>query len=92
MNANQLQSLQDSSLVRFRGMIQDMYDPEYYYQSYSVIHKQSNVRTVKNGKYLDTAFCEVSDCAELTIQYLKKRIYFCFSLMKTLKQKAHIMF
>lgn len=67
-------------------MIQDMYDPEYYYQKYSVVHKESTIRTVKKGKYLDTAFCEVSTYVQSTIKHSKNNV--CCRKTKPLNQKA----
>ncbi|XP_055530968.1 mini-chromosome maintenance complex-binding protein [Wyeomyia smithii] len=54
LNSTQLHHLQDNSLVRFRGMIQDMQDPECYLESYEVREKvDGNPIRVQNGKYRD---------------------------------------
>lgn len=42
----------NSSLVRFRGMIQDMLDPEFYLEKYSV-RGPSGTR-MQDGRYRDT--------------------------------------
>lgn len=41
-------------------MIQDMYDPEYYYEQYQIVHTETKEKQVKSGKYLDTAQWNVS--------------------------------
>lgn len=40
--------------------MQDMYDPEYYYEKYEVVNTETNLKMAKSGKYRDTARCEVS--------------------------------
>lgn len=46
----------NSSLVRFRGMIQDMLDPEFYLEKYSV-RGPSGTR-MQDGRYRDTIVYE----------------------------------
>ncbi|XP_031627150.1 mini-chromosome maintenance complex-binding protein [Contarinia nasturtii] len=48
-NFNQLKDMQ---LVRFRGLVQNMLDPEIYLQSYQVKSDNENV-SLRNGKYRD---------------------------------------
>lgn len=47
-------------------MIQDMYDPEYYYEKYEVFHKETKEKRVKNGKFADTAKWDVSKKNKMT--------------------------
>lgn len=42
----------NSSLVRFRGMIQDMLDPEFYLEKYSL--KSSSSNRIQDGRFRDT--------------------------------------
>lgn len=42
----------NSSLVRFRGMIQDMLDPEFYLEKYTVASPSGN--RIQDGRYMDT--------------------------------------
>lgn len=42
----------NSSLVRFRGMIQDMLDPEFYLEKYAVSGPADSVR-LQDGRYRD---------------------------------------
>ncbi|KAF7990707.1 hypothetical protein HCN44_000512 [Aphidius gifuensis] len=58
LNAVDIQDLQDGQLVRFRGMVQDMYNPEFYFQSYEVINKKTGEGNVKSGLYKDSASCQ----------------------------------
>lgn len=44
----------NSSLVRFRGMIQDMLDPEFYLEKYTIASKSKNHLRVQDGRYRDT--------------------------------------
>lgn len=48
----------DKSLVRFRGMIQDMYNPEIYLENYEVIDAGGN-KKILSGKYKDINSCAV---------------------------------
>ncbi|XP_055908150.1 mini-chromosome maintenance complex-binding protein [Eupeodes corollae] len=52
LNYTPLHGLTDLSLVRFRGMIQDMLDPEIYLEKYQVISSEGQGR-FQNGKYRD---------------------------------------
>ncbi|KAM9324606.1 mini-chromosome maintenance complex-binding protein [Gastrophryne carolinensis] len=49
--------LKPNSLVRFRCMIQDMFDPEYYMEVYETVDRSTNSRVVHLGKYRDVADC-----------------------------------
>lgn len=40
-------------------MIQDMYNPEYYFEQYEVMNSETKEKYMKNGKYIDTAYCKV---------------------------------
>ncbi|XP_055595761.1 mini-chromosome maintenance complex-binding protein [Uranotaenia lowii] len=54
LNCTQLHELQDQALVRFRGMIQDMQDPECYLERYEVRRKSDKTLVrEQNGKYRD---------------------------------------
>lgn len=48
-------------------MVQDMYDPEYYYEKYEIINTETQKKTLKNGKYSDTAQWEVSILAPVLL-------------------------
>ncbi|XP_014608335.1 PREDICTED: mini-chromosome maintenance complex-binding protein [Polistes canadensis] len=54
LNNAPLHCFKDKQLVRFRGMIQDMYNPEYYFQKYEVKNTQSGYCDVRFGMYMDS--------------------------------------
>ncbi|XP_017474527.1 PREDICTED: mini-chromosome maintenance complex-binding protein [Rhagoletis zephyria] len=53
LNYTPLHELKDMSIVRFRGMIQDMLDPEMYLERYEVTKEADNTSRVQEGKYRD---------------------------------------
>lgn len=53
INANGVHNFKDGTLVKFRGMIQDMYGPEYYLEKFHVVNESTNETTARNGKYCD---------------------------------------
>lgn len=60
LNYTPLHELKDLSLVRFRGMIQDMLDPEIYLENYKVISTEGTSR-LQNGKYRDCLFLQSNE-------------------------------
>lgn len=58
LNVNELHFLKDSTLVRFRGMIQDMHSPEYYLEKFEVINQNTGQKTMGSGKYCDGALSD----------------------------------
>lgn len=60
LNDVQLHNIKDKQLVRFRGMVQDMYDPEYYFKQYEVKNTRTGESNVRYGMYADVACCLVS--------------------------------
>lgn len=57
LNDTPLHTLRPNSLVRYRCMIQDMYDPEFYLGSYEVVDTKTGKTSMKSGKYKDIAEC-----------------------------------
>ncbi|KPJ07487.1 Mini-chromosome maintenance complex-binding protein [Papilio machaon] len=55
LNSNASHNLSDGRLVRFRGMVQDMHNPEFYFEKFEVYNTATNEVKVKSGKYCDTA-------------------------------------
>lgn len=49
--------LKSKSLVRFRCMVQDMFDPEYYLAVYETVNKSDNSSTMQCGMYCDIISC-----------------------------------
>ncbi|XP_046833718.1 mini-chromosome maintenance complex-binding protein [Vespa crabro] len=54
LNNAPLHYFKDKQLVRFRGMIQDMYNPEYYFKKYEVKNIQNGYCDVRFGMYMDS--------------------------------------
>nr|XP_014090361.1 mini-chromosome maintenance complex-binding protein isoform X1 [Bactrocera oleae] len=52
LNYTALHDLKDMNIVRFRGMIQDMLDPEMYLERYEIV-KEDNTCRVQEGKFRD---------------------------------------
>lgn len=52
-NLENFNQLSDGQLVRFRGLVQNMYDPEIYLEQYQVKDSENVVHT-RNGKYRDS--------------------------------------
>lgn len=57
INAMANHDLKDHQLVRFRGMIQHMYNPEFFMGRYEVEHKQSKKTETRSGRYRDVIQC-----------------------------------
>ncbi|CAH0398600.1 unnamed protein product [Chilo suppressalis] len=55
INCNASHNLPDGTLVRFRGMVQDMHNPEFYFEQFEIYNTITNEVKVKSGKYRDTA-------------------------------------
>ncbi|XP_011494485.1 PREDICTED: mini-chromosome maintenance complex-binding protein [Ceratosolen solmsi marchali] len=58
LNYESLDNFRDGQLVRFQGMLQDMYNPEYYFKKYEVIDTKTGERSSKCGMYIDSARCK----------------------------------
>lgn len=57
-NLTSFDGLKDLQIVRFRGLVQNMLDPEIYLESYQT--KNNDVLQSRNGKYRDNFSLEVS--------------------------------
>lgn len=65
LNVNELHNFKDSTLVRFRGMIQDMHSPEFYLEKFEVIDDTTKAKTYRNGKYCDLSMTEKDESISL---------------------------
>ncbi|XP_046614470.1 mini-chromosome maintenance complex-binding protein isoform X1 [Neodiprion virginianus] len=54
LNSIPLHSFKDKQLARFRGMIQDTYNPEYYLDRFQIRNVATNETTTCRGRYRDT--------------------------------------
>ncbi|KAG8034980.1 hypothetical protein G9C98_008056 [Cotesia typhae] len=57
LNNLPLHGLKDGQLVRFSGMIQDMYNPELYMEKYQVKNLDTGSVNMRSGMYEDTLKC-----------------------------------
>uniref|UniRef100_A0A8C6VNC9 Mini-chromosome maintenance complex-binding protein n=1 Tax=Naja naja TaxID=35670 RepID=A0A8C6VNC9_NAJNA len=57
LNDVPLHYLKPNSLVKFRCMVQDMFDPEFYMNVYETVDTVSKSRVMHFGKYRDVAEC-----------------------------------
>ncbi|XP_022288732.2 mini-chromosome maintenance complex-binding protein-like [Crassostrea virginica] len=57
LNDTPLHCLPANSLVRYRCMVQDMFDPEFYMGEYEVSDVNTKANLMKSGKYKDIAEC-----------------------------------
>ncbi|XP_001656900.2 mini-chromosome maintenance complex-binding protein [Aedes aegypti] len=85
LNCTQLHDIRDNALVRFRGMIQDMQDPECYLEEYEVRNKQDgSLIRVQSGKYRDVLVMDKDedtvDFQAVTNRYGERRSMFVISI------------
>ncbi|CAK9827937.1 Mini-chromosome maintenance complex-binding protein [Anthophora retusa] len=57
LNDASLHNFRHQQLVRFKGMVQDMHNPEYYFQQYEIKNSQNEVNELRCGMYVDSAKC-----------------------------------
>ncbi|XP_076398019.1 mini-chromosome maintenance complex-binding protein [Megachile rotundata] len=57
LNNEPVHNFRNQQLVRFKGMIQDMHNPEYYFKQYEVKNIETEAREVRCGMYMDCAKC-----------------------------------
>ncbi|XP_071502081.1 mini-chromosome maintenance complex-binding protein-like [Diadema antillarum] len=69
LNHEALHQLKPNSLVRFRCMVQDMFDPEFYLGVYEVTDRSTNTKFLKTGKFQDIAEC--SSQQEINLESLR---------------------
>lgn len=82
LNYTRLDDLRDLSLVRFRGMIQDMFDPEMYLEQYKIVSTESSER-IQDGKYRDTLVLKPGEaiCSSSPVnKYGERRTMFTVSI------------
>lgn len=57
VNVNHIHNFNNGALVRFRGMIQDMFGPEYYMERFEARNETTNEITTGTSKYRDMVNC-----------------------------------
>uniref|UniRef100_G1NFW4 Mini-chromosome maintenance complex-binding protein n=1 Tax=Meleagris gallopavo TaxID=9103 RepID=G1NFW4_MELGA len=72
--------LKPNSLVKFRCMVQDMFDPEFYMGVYETVDPNTNARVLHFGKYRDVAECgpqqEIDMNSSQTVT-LERQTFYC---------------
>lgn len=58
LNCTESHNLLDGTLVRFRGMVQDIRNPEFFFDKFKVYNTVTKETTTRSGKYRD--ICTVS--------------------------------
>ncbi|XP_069095332.1 mini-chromosome maintenance complex-binding protein isoform X1 [Pleurodeles waltl] len=80
LNDVPLHYLKPNSLVKFRCMVQDMFDPEFYMGIYETVDSLTQARVLHFGKYRDVADCgphqEVDVNSKQTVT-LERQTFYC---------------
>ncbi|CAM2117745.1 mini-chromosome maintenance complex-binding protein isoform X1 [Caretta caretta] len=80
LNDVPLHYLKPNSLVKFRCMVQDMFDPEFYMGVYETIDPNTKTRVLHFGKYRDVAECgpqqEIDLNSSQTVT-LERQTFYC---------------
>nr|CAB3263700.1 mini-chromosome maintenance complex-binding protein [Phallusia mammillata] len=58
LNDEPLHSIHSEGLVRFRCMIQDTFEPEYFLETYEVVDKSNGNKTMHTSRYRDIVTCK----------------------------------
>nr|XP_009936060.1 PREDICTED: mini-chromosome maintenance complex-binding protein [Opisthocomus hoazin] len=72
--------LKPNSLVKFRCMVQDMFDPEFYMGVYETVDPNTNARVLHFGKYRDVAECGPQQAIDLNSSQtvtLERQTFYC---------------
>ncbi|XP_069823845.1 mini-chromosome maintenance complex-binding protein [Dendropsophus ebraccatus] len=80
LNDDPLHYLKPGGLVRFRCMIQDMFDPEFYMGVYESVDLGTGARALNLGKYRDVADCAPHQEVDLHSQgtvTLERQTFYC---------------
>ncbi|XP_033207989.1 mini-chromosome maintenance complex-binding protein isoform X2 [Belonocnema kinseyi] len=83
INSSSLDNFKDGQLVRFRGMVQDMFNPEYYFENYEVTDTRTGESSLRSGIYMDSARCLPHENISLDSQRNKnseRQTYFIISV------------
>ncbi|XP_062319960.1 mini-chromosome maintenance complex-binding protein isoform X1 [Osmerus eperlanus] len=75
LNDVPLHYLKPDSLVKFRCLIQDMFDPEFYMGVYETVEPSNNAKVLKCGKYKDVTECGVDLISRNTVTSERQTFY-----------------
>ncbi|KAI7805248.1 mini-chromosome maintenance complex-binding protein [Triplophysa rosa] len=77
LNDVPLHYLKPNSLVKFRCMVQDMFDPEFFMGVYEINDPTSNTKLVKCGKYKDVTDCGQVDFNSRNTVTSERQTFYC---------------
>ncbi|KAG8517368.1 Mini-chromosome maintenance complex-binding protein, partial [Galemys pyrenaicus] len=80
LNEVPLHYLKPNSFVKFRCMIQDMFDPEFYMGVYETVNRNTKARVLHFGKYRDIAECGPQQEVDLNsprTTTLERQTFYC---------------
>lgn len=72
-------TLKEGHIMKFKGMIQDMPNPVFYYSKYETNDKITGLSVVRNGKYMDTLQCSENEVLNLesdSCESGERRLYY----------------
>ncbi|XP_075875232.1 mini-chromosome maintenance complex-binding protein [Nelusetta ayraudi] len=75
LNDVPLHYLKPNSLVKFRCLIQDMFDPEFYMAAYQTVDPNTKAKVLRNGKYKDVTECSVDFDSRSTVTAERQTFY-----------------
>ncbi|KAG7279832.1 hypothetical protein CRUP_013742 [Coryphaenoides rupestris] len=76
LNDVPLHYLKPNSLVRFRCLIQDMFDPEFYMGAYETVDPSTKAKVLRCGKYKDVTECGV-DLDSANMVTAERQTFYC---------------
>ncbi|GAA6111138.1 mini-chromosome maintenance complex-binding protein isoform X2 [Tachysurus ichikawai] len=75
LNDVPLHYLKPNSLVKFRCMVQDMFDPEFFMGVYETVDPSTNAKVLRCGKYKDVTDCGVDFNSRKTVTSERQTFY-----------------
>ncbi|KAK5882086.1 hypothetical protein CesoFtcFv8_020709 [Champsocephalus esox] len=75
LNDVPLHYMKPNSLVKFRCLIQDMFDPEFYMGAYEAVDPSTKAKVLKCGKYKDVMECGVDLNSKNTVTAERQTFY-----------------
>ncbi|XP_073337921.1 mini-chromosome maintenance complex-binding protein [Pagrus major] len=75
LNDVPLHYLKPNSLVKFRCLIQDMFDPEFYMGVYETVDASTNAKVLRCGRYKDVTECGVDFNSRNTVTAERQTFY-----------------
>ncbi|XP_066535529.1 mini-chromosome maintenance complex-binding protein [Hoplias malabaricus] len=77
LNDVPLHYLKPNSLVKFRCMVQDMFDPEFFMGVYETVDPATNSKVLRCGKYKDVTDCGQVDFSSRNAVTSERQTFYC---------------